>query len=285
MKIVIASGKGGTGKTTVAVNLALTASHAKSASDGVALVDCDVEEPNCNIFLKAKLEPVREVTKPIPVFDMDKCTRCGKCAEFCRFHAIAVVGEQHLFFGDLCHGCGGCKIVCPENAIEETGKRLGLIERGTSNGVTLLQGTLDVGQPTGVPIIRELKKMADPAGLTILDAPPGTSCPVVETMRGADRCILVTEQTPFGLGDLKIAIEVVRGLKIPFGIVINRDGLGDRSVEEHCAKERIPVLARIPNDRRIATLYSNGKTLVGDLPEIAKVFEELLSAATGEGVL
>ncbi|MFH0816053.1 MAG: ATP-binding protein [Methanobacteriota archaeon] len=285
MNIVIASGKGGTGKTTVAVNLALTASLSKSASGGVALVDCDVEEPNCNIFLKAKLESVREVTKPIPVFDMDKCTRCGKCAEFCRFHAIAVVGKQHLFFGDLCHGCGGCKMVCPKSAIVETGKRLGVIERGASEGVTLLQGTLDVGQPTGVPIIRELKKMADPTGLTILDAPPGTSCPVVETLRGADRCILVTEQTPFGLGDLKIAIAVVRGLKIPFGVVINRDGLGDGSVEAYCATEGIPILARIPNDRRIATLYSNGKTLVGDLPEIAKVFESLLFAVIGEGAL
>ncbi len=280
MRIAVASGKGGTGKTTVAVNLAIVAS--RSGKGEVTLVDCDVEEPNCNLFLKAELEHVRDVHKPIPIFDLGKCTRCGKCAEFCRFHAIAVVGKEHLFFENLCHGCGGCVLVCPEKAITETKMRLGTIERGSASGVSLLQGTLDLGQPTGVPIIRELKMMTA-GGLVFLDSPPGTSCPVVETLRGADRCILVTEQTPFGLGDLKIAIEVVRNLKIPFGVVINRDGLGDGSVEEHCAREGIPILAKIPNDRRIAALYSDGKQIIGAFPEVDDIFARLLAKITQEG--
>ncbi|MCR4406871.1 MAG: ATP-binding protein [Anaerolineae bacterium] len=275
MIITVASGKGGTGKTTIAVNLALSL-----ADRHPLLVDCDVEEPNAALFLKPVFEQREEVGILIPEVDFDKCTYCGRCAEVCQYHAIAVVAQKVLIFPELCHGCGSCTLNCPEGAIHEVLNVTGVIEMGHAGPLAFGQGVMNVGQAMAVPIIRQLKKKAippDTAGqVVILDASPGTSCPVVESMRGADLVLLVTEPTPFGLHDLRLAVEVARDeLGLPVGVVINRDGVGDQGVDEYCAAEGIPILMRIPLDRRIAEAYSEGVPLVEALPEYRARFREL----------
>jgi len=265
MRISVASGKGGTGKTTVAVNLALSINDAM-------LIDCDVEGPNSHIFFKGPMMKVKDVCIPSPKFDFDKCTLCGKCAEFCQYNAIAVVGEKILFFEELCHGCGGCKILCPEDAITEVDHQIGIIEKGGKKELTLYHGLLNIGEPFGVPIIRALKQFADDAKTTIFDSPPGTACPAVETMRDTDFCILVTEPTPFGLHDLTLTVDVVREIGTPFGVVVNRDGIGDDRVERYCSDEGIPLLSKIPNDLQIARLYSRGVPIIEGLPEYKATF-------------
>ncbi len=231
MIVAVASGKGGTGKTTVAVSLALSLS-----GQGPLLVDCDVEEPNAALFLSPVLEERREVGRPVPEVDPARCTGCGRCAEVCQYHAIAVVGRKVLVFPELCHGCGSCAFQCPTGAIREVLNPMGVLERGRAGPVSFAQGTLKVGEAMAAPLIRQLKEWAIPPDSrerpVVLDAPPGTSCPVVETMRGADFVLLVTEPTPFGLHDLQLAVEVARdGLGLPVGVVINRDGVGDPGVE------------------------------------------------------
>lgn len=288
MIITVASGKGGTGKTTVAVSLALsiTADRQDSAgnkSDNPAnplFLDCDVEAPNAALFLRPTIQERREVGQWIPEVDPDKCTYCGRCAEVCQYHAIAVVGEKVLVFPELCHGCGSCTLNCPMGAIHEVLDVMGTIERGWAGPVEFAQGTMNVGKPMAVPIIRQLKQWVippDAAGRpVILDAPPGTACPVVETMRGADFVLMVTEPTPFGLHDLRLAVEVARDeLGLPVGVVVNRDGVGDRGVDDYCAAERIPTLMRIPLDRRIAEAYSEGVPLVEAQPKYRAQFREL----------
>ncbi|MEW5937268.1 MAG: ATP-binding protein [Candidatus Thermoplasmatota archaeon] len=265
MRISIASGKGGTGKTTIAVNMALSLPDAM-------LIDCDVEEPNCHIFFDGEMVKLRDVNIPVPNFDLDKCTLCGKCAEFCQYNAIAIAGEKLLFFDELCHGCGGCRIVCPEDAITEVDHQIGVIEKGGMKNLPLYHGILNIGEPFGVPIIRELKKFAEPSKTTILDAPPGTACPAVETMSGSDFCILVTEPTPFGLHDLKLTVDIIRELRTPFGVVVNRDGIGDDRIERYCSGENIPLLAKIPNDLQIARLYSRGVPILEGMPEFKATF-------------
>ena len=310
MIITVASGKGGTGKTTVAVSLALsiTADHRTSTDDRAdpslscssLLLDCDVEEPNAGLFLKPVIEERREVGQMIPEVNLEKCTFCGRCAEVCQYHAIAVVGEKVLVFPELCHGCGSCTLNCPTGAIHEVLNVMGTVERGWAElspeagmpgRVEFAQGTMNVGEVMAVPIIRQLKQWvipsdasAGPAGTPgdrpiILDAPPGTACPVVESMRGADFVLMVTEPTPFGLHDLRLAVEVARDeLGLPVGVVINRDGVGDLGVDEYCATEGIPILMRIPLDRRIAEAYSEGGTLVEVLPEYREQFKNLYAA-------
>ncbi len=268
MKISVASGKGGTGKTTISVNLAL------SMGDTM-LIDCDVEEPNCHLFFKEPMEKVREVGIPVPVFDMNKCTRCGKCAEFCQYNAIAVIKEKLLFFEELCHGCGGCKIICPNDAVSETEHVLGIIEKGGNDDMELYHGLLKIGEPFGVPIIKAVKEMASPDKEVIFDSPPGTACPAVEAMSDSDFVILVTEPTPFGLHDLKLAVDVVKNIGTPFGVVINRAGIGDDRVERFCEEDGIPLLASIPNDLDIARLYSKGIPIVEGIPEYKQVFIEI----------
>jgi len=269
MVVSVASGKGGTGKTTVAVNLAL------SLEENVQFLDCDVEEPNAHIFLKPKITHARSLSVLVPKVDEKRCTYCGKCARFCSYNAIAIVKEKVLFFPELCHNCGGCTIVCPEKAIREVKRPKGVIEEGRSGKIRFIKGELNVGEAVSPPLIREVKKAADKDFLTIIDVPPGTSCPVIEAVKGSDFCLLVTEPTPFGLNDLILAVEVMRKLKIPFAVVINRSDIGDGKVEEYCEKEKIPILMRIPMDRRIATAYSKGTPIVEEIPEYREKFKEL----------
>ena len=269
MVVSVASGKGGTGKTTVAVNLAL------SLEENVQFLDCDVEEPNAHIFLKPKITHARSLSVLVPKVDEKRCTYCGKCARFCSYNAIAIVKEKVLFFPELCHNCGGCTIVCPEKAIREVKRPKGVIEEGRSGKIRFIKGELNVGEAVSPPLIREVKKTADKDFLTIIDVPPGTSCPVIEAVKGSDFCLLVTEPTPFGLNDLILAVEVMRKLKIPFAVVINRSDIGDGKVEEYCEKEKIPILMRIPMDRRIATAYSKGTPIVEEIPEYREKFKEL----------
>jgi MinD superfamily P-loop ATPase len=281
MIVAVASGKGGTGKTTVATSLALSIPADGRKGTAVSFLDCDVEEPNAALFLRPALERRQKVGILIPEVDLDKCTgsACGRCAEVCVWHAIAVVGRKVLVFPELCHGCGSCTLNCPEGAIHEVLHVMGSLESGAAGSITFAHGTLNVGEAMAVPIIRQLKaKHVDrpDQGVTILDASPGTSCPVVETMRGADFVLLVTEPTPFGLHDLRLAVQVARDeLGLPVGVVVNRDGVGDAGVDEYCAAEGIPVLMRIPLDRRIAEAISGGEALVAALPEYRPRFVAL----------
>ena len=275
MIISVASGKGGTGKTLVATSLAL------SLIDNykVQLLDCDVEEPNANILLHLAMNQSQPVYIPIPKVDEAKCTYCGKCAEVCAYNAIAVLKGKVLVFPELCHGCGSCSYLCPESAITEEGREVGIVERGDSGNLELIHGRLAIGEAMAPPVIREVKKYIDPANIVIIDVPPGTSCPVVEAVKGSGFCLLVTEPTPFGLNDLSLAVEVVRKLGMPCGVVINRVGIGGEEVEKYCHREEIPVLLRIPLDRNIAMLYSKGIPLVEGVPrwreEFLRLFQDI----------
>jgi len=268
MIISVASGKGGTGKTLVATSLALSLKD----NGKVQLLDCDVEEPNDHVFVKPVITCSEAVCIPVPKVSEDKCTYCGKCAEVCTYNAIAVFPEHVLIFPELCHGCGACSYLCPENAISEEGKEIGVVEWGNSDGMKFAHGRLNVGEAMAPPIIRKVKEQANREGTVIIDVSPGTSCPVVESIKDSDFCLLVTEPTPFGLNDLVLAVETVRELGIPFSVVVNRVGVGDRKVEEYCRKENIPILLTIPLDTEIARLYSKGITLVEGMPKWKESF-------------
>ena len=265
MIISIASGKGGTGKTTVATNLALSIEKTQ-------FIDCDVEEPNANIFLKAKIKEQEDVSVSIPEMDKEKCDYCGKCSEFCVYNALAVVPSDVLVFPELCHSCGGCELVCPKDAVSWNERIIGRLEHGQVEDIDFYHGLLNVGEMQAVPVIKALKRKVDKSKNVIIDVPPGTSCPVIESISGSDYCILVTEPTPFGLHDLKLAVEVTRHLNIPFGVIINRDGIGDKKVELYCKSENIPVLLKIPERKKIAHLYSKGITLVSESHEWHEMF-------------
>lgn len=261
MRIGIASGKGGTGKTTIATNLAL------SVGTDVQLLDCDVEEPNAHFFINPTTEETKTVFTPVPEVDEKKCSFCGKCAEICQFKAIAVVSKTVLIFNELCHSCGGCMHVCPENAITETGRELGIIQRGYRNGIEFIHGILRIGEAMAPPLIRNVRSYERPGILTVIDAPPGTSCPVIASVKDTDFVLLVTEPTPFGLYDLQLAVGAVEILNIPCGLIINRCDLGDGKVKEYADQKNLPVLMEIPFDRRIAEAYSRGDPLVEMIPE------------------
>jgi MinD superfamily P-loop ATPase len=272
MILAVASGKGGTGKTTVSVNLA------RVFGPDVRLLDCDVEEPNDHLFLKGTPRREETVTMPVPQVDESLCDGCGECGRFCEYHAIVSFGATALVFPEMCHGCGGCAKVCPKKAIRETGQRIGVVETMESGNVTLIQGRLDVGVAMSPPLIRAVKARLGNGVPAILDAAPGTSCPVITALRGSDFVVLVTEPTPFGLHDLKLAVDMVRVLRIPFGVVVNRVGLGDDRVHAFCGDEGIPILLEIPDDRRIAEAYSRGELIVEALPEYRAHFERLREA-------
>lgn len=272
MKIAVASGKGGTGKTTVAVSLAL------AADIPVRLLDCDVEEPNIHLFLETSLKDRRVISIPVPEIDAARCDGCGKCAQFCAFNALVCFGTIPVFAAEMCHGCGGCVRVCPQKAIREVEKRIGVVEISCCGQVTVVQGILDIGMALAPPLIRAVKEEATD-GLVVMDAPPGTSCPVIATLRDVDFVVLVTEPTPFGLNDLGLAVDVVREMNLPFGVLINRATEEDAFVRPYCAAERIEVLAEIPNDRRIAEAYAQGVPLVRALPEYTGLFTRILGHA------
>ena len=269
MIISIASGKGGTGKTTVATNLAL------SIESSVQLFDCDVEEPNVHLFLNPVIHKKEPVNAPVPEIDLKKCTFCKKCMNICRFGALAVLKKDVLVFENLCHSCGGCFEICPENAVMEKERSLGDIEHGSVNGIAFIHGRLSIGQVMVPPIIKKIRSYTDPNLITIIDAPPGTSCPVIAAMNKADFILLVTEPTPFGLHDLKLAVETVKILKIPCGLVINRVGIGNDEVNRYAEKENIPVLMEIPFDKKIAQLYSRGEMIIEKIPEYKEKFLDL----------
>jgi len=280
MNIVVASGKGGTGKTTVAVNLALSLAN---EGNGVQFLDCDVEEPNAHIFLKPDIHSRENVYLPVPEIDTNKCDYCGKCREVCVYNAIAVVGPSGnrkgsiLTFPDLCHGCGACAYFCPKGAIKEVGNDIGVVETGNSQGMEFVQGRLRIGVAMAPPLIREVKNRLDSSRTVIIDAPPGTSCPVIEAVKKSDLCLLVTEPTPFGLNDLTLAVEVLRKLDIPFAVIVNRSGLGGSQTEEYCQRENIKVLMRIPFKKEIAVAYSQGRPVVEAFPEFKKEFQRLFA--------
>ncbi len=269
MIVSIASGKGGTGKTSVAVNMALSIGN-------VQLLDCDVEEPNVHLLLKPKLNEEKPVYVSIPRINEEICDYCGKCAEFCQYNAIFVSSEKVLIFPELCHSCGGCSIICPRKAITEEKHRIGTLKLGSARDLKLVYGELEVGEPMAVPVIREVKRHIASDKPIILDSPPGTSCPVIETVKGSDFCVLVTEPTPFGLHDLKITVQVLEDMGIPFGVVLNRAGIGDKKVYEYCGEKDIPILLEIPFQRRIAELYSRGIPFSLEMPEWKEKFEALV---------
>ncbi|MHB0878213.1 MAG: nucleotide-binding protein [Anaerolineae bacterium] len=279
MILTVASGKGGTGKTLLATGLAAVLSV-----DGVPvqLLDCDAEEPNAHLFLNPVVLSTEPVLLPVPAIDEGRCTHCGRCADVCAFHALAVLPDQVLVFDRLCHGCGSCTRQCPEGAIVEVAKVIGTTAYGRAGAISFGSGTLAVGEAMVTPVIRSLKERATaalPGSITILDAPPGSACAVVETMRGSDYVLLVTEPTPFGLHDLRIAVEVARqALGLPVGVVINRAGVGDDGVETFCAEEGLPVLLHLPFDRLIAQAYSRGALWVDVLPQYRHPLRSLYAA-------
>ncbi len=297
--ICVAGGKGGTGKTTVAANLAVTlAQELAPRGTRVTYLDCDVEEPNGHLFLHPRLTTRDRVTVPIPQVDRDRCIGCGACAEICQFNAMTVINGSAMVFPELCHSCDGCRLVCPTGAIAHTQQEIGTVETGIAqhsaplpaplpapllsplpsplpSPLTVVKGQLDIGQVKTPPVIQAVKQQIPASGIAILDAPPGTSCPVVETLRNADYLVLVTEPTPFGLHDLKLVVEMARILGIPFGIVVNRAGIGDRALYHYCQVEKIAILAEIPDDRQIAIAYSRGQLAVECLPEIQAKFAQL----------
>ena len=270
MIISIASGKGGTGKTTIATNLAV------SLESDVQILDCDVEEPNSHLFIRPAIDEVKTITTPVPEVDMEKCTMCGKCAEICQFNAIVMFGEIVMPFHELCHSCGGCMEVCPEKAITETDRELGIVEKGHRNGLEFVHGKLRIGEAMSPPLIKKVREYTRPDTLTIIDAPPGTSCPVIASMKGADFVLLVTEPTPFGLHDLKLAVGAVKILGIPCGLVINRSDIGNDQVKKYAEEKNVPILMEIPFDRRIAEAYSRGEMIVEVMPEWKEKFLELI---------
>ena len=275
MIISVASGKGGTGKTTVATNLA------RAVAGAVQVLDCDVEEPNAHLFLNPVMASTRDCSVDIPVVDDNLCSYCGKCAEICQFKAIAVLPETVLTFPELCHSCLGCFEVCPEGALSRGARNIGAVEKGERDGVRFVHGRLRIGEAMAPPLISAVKNEASDDGLTIIDAPPGTSCPVITAMRGTDFVLMVTEPTPFGLHDLKLAVEAVKVLDIPRGLIINRADLGTDDTEYYARQENIPVLMKIPFERRIAEACSRGQLIVEAFPEWKAKFSTLPGAIRG----
>ena len=276
MKVAIASGKGGTGKTTVSVALAL------SMPEPVCLLDCDVEEPNSHFFIQPEIHSSEPVYSLVPSVDAEKCTGCGECGRVCQFSAIIALGKKAMVFPELCHSCGGCVRICPTGAITEIQKEIGTVEIGVRGTIKFVSGQMRVGQAMSPPIIREVLKCAPDEGLVLIDCPPGTSCPFITAVKGSDVVLLVTEPTPFGLHDLTLAVDTVREMNIPFGVVVNRANSEENRISDYCREENIPLLLQIPEDRRVAEAYSRGETLVSVLPGMKSMLSALIKNLTTE---
>lgn len=275
MKIAVLSGKGGAGKTLTAVNLAAAAGQA-------VYIDCDVEEPNGRLFLKPQDVRATEVTTALPEFDPEKCTGCRTCVDFCRFHALVYIKDKPKVFAEVCHSCGGCSLVCPDQAVTEREKVIGRVETGHHGETRVVTGILNLGEASGVPVIQEALKEAEGQNVPVLiDCPPGSACPVVESISDADFCILVAEPTAFGFHNFCMVHELAALLGKPCGVVINKwEGLYE-PLEEYCKEKKLPILLRIPYEERIAEIVSSGKILVEEVPEYRKIFQELLKKTGG----
>lgn len=281
MKIAIASGKGGTGKTTLSTNLA---SYIAEKND-VVLTDLDVEEPNSGLFIKADLVHEEDKFKMVPEWMEKKCTLCGICQKVCNFNAVIQLGKMIMVFPELCHSCYACSELCPESTLPMIPKKMGNLRHFRKNNLHFIESRLDIGEEQAVPLIKQTQEYIDSHFsnnvIRIYDSPPGTSCPVIEATKDADFVILVTEPTPFGLHDLKLAVETMKELKKNFGVVVNRDGIGNDDVIKYCIEERIPLLAKIPNSRRIAEIYSKGNLIYKEIPEIQRELEKIIGFITG----
>ena len=277
MKITIASGKGGTGKTTIATNLS---SYLSSLGKKVVLADLDVEEPNSALFLNSTLEDTQVSNKMIPSWNSEDCTLCGKCAEVCNFNAILHLPKEIRVYPALCHSCYACSELCPTNSLPMVESRIGQISKFSCDGFDLIEGRLDLGQEMAVPLIAQTIDYVDKNYenyIKLLDAPPGTSCPVIEASRYSDFVILVTESTPFGLNDLILAVETMKVLDQKYGVIINRYGIGDNGVEEYCKKENIPLIAKVQNDKEVAKLYSQGKLIYNEIAHFKDSLDEIIA--------
>lgn len=278
MKITLASGKGGTGKTTVSTNLA----YLLSKDNEVTLLDCDVEEPNAHIFIKPTWTDSYKTYLPIPDVDLDKCIHCGICGDSCQFSAITNIKDKVLTYPELCHGCGLCMMACPTGAIGEKQREIGRVEIGHSGNIKMAHGKLRIGEAMSPPLINEVKSLAPEEGITIIDAPPGTSCPVIATVQESDFVILVTEPTPFGLNDLRLAVEMVREIGVPMAVAINRSDIGDGEVQKYCKEENIPIFLELPNLKKAAQSYSKGHLILEKMPELEKHFTGIMDSIKKE---
>jgi len=281
IKLTIASGKGGTGKTTVSTNLA---SYLASLGNKIVLADLDVEEPNSALFIKSKLKQTKQINKMVPKWESKNCTYCGECADVCNFNAIVSLPSEILVFPELCHSCYACSELCPTDSLPMTPVRIGELKEYEALNFNFVEGRLDLGQEMAVPLIAQTIDFVEKnfsKYTKIFDAPPGTSCPVIEASKNSDFVILITESTPFGLNDLKLAVGTMKVLKKNFGVIINRDGIGNNDVQKYCQEENIPIVTKIKNDKEVAKLYSRGELIYPKIEHFKNSLNEIINFIGG----